>query len=309
MIPDQQRGMYQAVQNILHGLGAICGVTLGGIITDSVGWKTCFHLQVPLSLLAYALTYTIISADRKGNDSKLSIWASLDLIGATTLFVGLSLQLTAMSLSSELSWNNTTVIAIFLASVGVLAAFVVQESRCKAIPVLPLNILVGRERIFLLICNICVGLVAYGVCINHFIFFLLSDMLMGGRQLLFILPLYFQVVLMDTPSSAGLRLVPPSLATPLGGLATGIAMRNGNSLTVLTRFGLVFMAITMVITGTIELNDKAWKFSAYTVVGNFGQGVVYPSILFGFIRASETKGKLYLRKRKRLPDKLRLTRK
>lgn len=57
MIPFERRGMYQAMQNVLHGFGAICGASFGGAIADTIGWRWCFLLQVPVSIIALALGY------------------------------------------------------------------------------------------------------------------------------------------------------------------------------------------------------------------------------------------------------------
>lgn len=109
--------------------------------------------------------------------------------------------------------------------------------------------------------------------------------------MLFLMPLFFQTVLLDTASVAGLRLVPPSLATPLGGLATGVFMRHSTNLTLLTRGGLFLCFLGASLTVTLGMQDPGWKYSCFLAFGNLGQGIVYPSLLFGTIRASEQKGK------------------
>jgi hypothetical protein len=107
------------------------------------------------------------------------------------------------------------------------------------------------------------------------------------------MPFFFQTVLLDSASSAGLRLVPPSLGTPIGGLVTGIVMRQGGDhLTLLTRLGLIAMLVSNMLLLTLDIHESNWKYSAYLTLGNFAQGMVYPSILFGFIRTTLESGKL-----------------
>lgn len=105
------------------------------------------------------------------------------------------------------------------------------------------------------------------------------------------MPLYFQTVLLDSPSVAGLRLVPPSLATPLGGLTTGIFMQHGTRLTILTRTGLTLVFIGGLMNISLGMHEPDWKYSVFLAIGNSGQGIVYPSLLFGFIQASSHEGK------------------
>lgn len=162
--------MYQALQNVLHGTGAICGATLGGVISDAVGRRVCFYSQVPISLAGMVLAAIVVKPSLVPEQRGTSIWATawrrLDLVGATLLFVGLVIQLAALSLGSEQSWSDPEVGILLAISLLTLVLFVFQESRCKATPVLPLGMLTGRERCSLLISNISVGMSVYGVSSN-----------------------------------------------------------------------------------------------------------------------------------------------
>ena len=105
MIPFKQRGMYQAMQNILVGFGAVLGASLGGMIAESIGWRWCFLLQVPVSVLALVVGYIVLEnppcivpvLDPK--HPFLSAMRRLDLSGAVVLVLGLGSQLLGLSLS------------------------------------------------------------------------------------------------------------------------------------------------------------------------------------------------------------------
>lgn len=104
------------------------------------------------------------------------------------------------------------------------------------------------------------------------------------------MPLFFQTVFLDTPSVSGLRLVAPSLATPLGGLTTGLLMRRDIDLMLLTRLGLLSCVIGNLSVICLGQQDPRWMYSAALFFGNLGQGIVYPALLFAFIRVSLTEG-------------------
>lgn len=99
------------------------------------------------------------------------------------------------------------------------------------------------------------------------------------------LPLFFQVVLRDSASEAGLRLVIPSLATPVGGLLSGIIMSRWGKLSGLVRTGCLFMMLGNGLVASLQFRDVAWKYFVYLVPANFGQGIAYPAILFTFLGA------------------------
>lgn len=151
IIPLKNRGMYQAAQNGLLGFGAICGASLGGVIADSVGWRWCFLCQVPVSMAGLMVGYFVIEnppqnghLDETEESEQTSLWTRIDLAGATLLVLGLSAQLTALSLGgNQYSWPDFRVITSFVVSVVILVAFVWVELRTKTLPVLPMSMLHG----------------------------------------------------------------------------------------------------------------------------------------------------------------------
>jgi hypothetical protein len=99
------------------------------------------------------------------------------------------------------------------------------------------------------------------------------------------IPLFFQVVLQDNPSEAGLRLVIPSLATPVGGVVSGIIMSRWGRLNELVRVGCFFMMMGNGVVASLRFQDSSWKYLVYLFPANFGQGMCYPAILFTFLAA------------------------
>lgn len=99
------------------------------------------------------------------------------------------------------------------------------------------------------------------------------------------LPLFFQVVLLDSPSQAGARLVIPSLAAPIGGLISGIIMSRWGYLAYLVRSGSLLMFVGNLLVMLLRFDDSPWKYFAYVIPASLGQGIVYPGILFTFLAA------------------------
>jgi hypothetical protein len=99
------------------------------------------------------------------------------------------------------------------------------------------------------------------------------------------IPLFFQVVLQDSPSEAGVRLVIPSLATPVGGLLAGIIMSRHGRLSELVRIGCLLMMFGNGLVASLKYKDASWKYLVYLIPANLGQGMAYPSILFTFLAA------------------------
>ncbi|KAK5168202.1 uncharacterized protein LTR77_006771 [Saxophila tyrrhenica] len=271
MIPFRQRGMYQALQNGLYGFGAICGASFGGTIADTIGWRWCFLLQVPISVTALLLGWLVIRNPPSTTGVDLTgglkdAWQHIDLAGAFLLVSGLSIQLVGLSLGgNELPWSNPWVIISLVGSFGLLALFLVVEAKTSAIPIIPLKMLRGQLPISIQVANVCAGLAAYAY--------------------LFMLPLYFQVVLKDSATKAGARLAIPSLAFPLGSFISGIIMSRWGRLIGLVRAGSMWMAFGNALVATLGFHDQSWKYFIFIFPANIGQGIVYPAILFTSLAA------------------------
>lgn len=167
MIPFKKRGMYQALQNGMFGFGAICGASFGGSIADSIGWRWCFHLQVPISIFALFVGALVIKNPEGGfglGRSFPDTWAKVDFAGALLLVVAISAQLVGLSLGgNELPWSSPWVVGSLLGSTLLFGVFFVVEAKTRAIPIIPLRLLYGKLPVLIQCCNICVGLSAYAV--------------------------------------------------------------------------------------------------------------------------------------------------
>jgi Major Facilitator Superfamily len=150
MIPFERRGMYQAAQNALLGFGSICGASFGGALADTIGWRWCFLLQVPISFAALVGGYLVIKNPEEVRPSLRLFWQRIDFSGALILVVALCLQLLGLSLGgNELPWSNIWVILSLVGSGALLIMFVVVEGRTSAAPVVPLQMMRGGKLLFL----------------------------------------------------------------------------------------------------------------------------------------------------------------
>ncbi|KAH6654450.1 major facilitator superfamily domain-containing protein [Truncatella angustata] len=263
MIPFRKRGMYQALQNGSFGFGAIAGASFGGSIADSIGWRWCFLLQVPVSVVALVLGYLVVKnphTSLRGSTFK-EMWRVVDVSGSLLLVTAISIQLVGLSLGgNELPWSSPWVISSLVGSVILLALFLLVEAKTKAIPIIPLKMLKSKLPSLTEATNVCVGLSAYAY--------------------LFMLPLFFQVVLLDSATTAGGRLAIPSLATPIGGVIAGVVMSRYGKLIALVRTGAILMAVGNALVTSLQFEDSLWKYYVYIFPANLGQGIVYPGILF-----------------------------
>jgi EmrB/QacA subfamily drug resistance transporter len=122
---------------IWGGLGAAAGTTgliAGGILTKYAGWQSIFYVNVPIGVVALALAPRIVP------DSRLAATRRrFDALGAIVGTGGLVLLVDAIAQAPQYGWGATRTIALLVASVALLIAFLAIESRLKD-PLLPLSI-------------------------------------------------------------------------------------------------------------------------------------------------------------------------
>ena len=88
-----------------------------------------------------------------------------------------------------------------------------------------------------------------------------------------------------------MRLVIPSLATPVGGIVAGLVMSRWGYLSALVRTGCLIMMVGNGLVASLAFQDSSWKYLVYLFPANLGQGIVYPAILFTNLAAFDHSGK------------------
>src|SRR5213083_2720614 len=129
-----ERNKALGIWGALGGSGAAVGVLLGGVLTKYLGWEWIFFVNVPVGVLVFALTPPFVP------ESKADLGHHrFDAAGAVTVTSGLALLVYAISKAPDVGWGSARTILLLIASVAILAAFVLTELRSRA-PLMPFGI-------------------------------------------------------------------------------------------------------------------------------------------------------------------------
>jgi EmrB/QacA subfamily drug resistance transporter len=235
------------------GSAGAAGVLLGGVLTDGLGWQWVLWVNVPVSLVALALTPGLIPESRSESATR-----HFDAAGAVSVTGGLSLLAYALLDASSSGWGSAKIVGLLAASVALLGAFVVIELRSRA-PLMPFRIFRLRTLTGANIVAILLGASLFSM------FFFIS--------------LYMQQVLGYSPIHAGLSYLP---------LAITIIIAAGLGGQLVTRFG--FKPILAAGMAAVALG-LLW-FSRVSVGGGFLTDILGPSLLaaiglgFGFVTST-----------------------
>jgi MFS family permease len=135
----RERNRAVAVWGAAGAAGLVLGVLLGGLLTRAFGWEAVFFVNVPLAGTAIALAFRLLPADRPRERRR-----TLDLPGALTATLGLTLLVLALVEGPSLGWTSAAVLGGGTAGFGLLGAFAAVERR-SADPLLSPRLLRNRN--------------------------------------------------------------------------------------------------------------------------------------------------------------------
>src|SRR2546421_9207797 len=186
--PREEYGTAMAIFGVGVMAGPTLGPTLGGYITDAFGWPWIFYINIPIGMLALALSLSFV------NDSRYQQKAErVDYMGLLLLATGIGTLQTMLERGERLDWfDSREVIAYGLVSAVSLIWFVWHELTTEH-PVVDLRILKSRQ----LAVGVGFGGVL-GICLY---------------ATLFVLPVYLQNLQNFTAEQTGFVILPGALAS------------------------------------------------------------------------------------------------
>jgi EmrB/QacA subfamily drug resistance transporter len=129
-----ERNRALSVWSMVASGGAAVGVFLGGLLTQYLGWRWNFFVNVPVGILAAIGVVKYIPAHTQEATDK-----RLDMPGAVLVTGGLMVVVYALSQASHTGWSNPVTLGCFVAGLVLLAVFLMNEARAKH-PLVPLSI-------------------------------------------------------------------------------------------------------------------------------------------------------------------------
>lgn len=201
----RERGQWQGYINILYASGAATGAPLGGILSDTIGWRAAFLGQAPLCLLAFIAVGLLLKMPKKDESHWKEKLRRVDFLGALVLLLAVVALLLGMDRGSNVSWSDRYTIAYVCASIPLFTLFILVETYVAAEPFAPGHIIFERSHLAAYLCNFF----AFG----------------GWLAALFFVPLYFQTAGNMSATQAGLRLIPSIILGVSGSLSAGFYMK------------------------------------------------------------------------------------
>lgn len=131
--PDSiERAKAITVWGAIGGVALVAGPLGGGFLTETSGWRSIFLINVPIGLVALALTARAVS------ETERRVGTKFDWPGQGLAIVGLTLLVAGLIEAGERGWGDVLTASLLIAAPLTLTGFVLVERRVSA-PALPLG--------------------------------------------------------------------------------------------------------------------------------------------------------------------------
>jgi len=239
-----------AVWGATVGAAVASGPLVGGILTDALGWRWVFFVNVPVG--AFAL---LIARTRMVESRDLGALRT-DLAGLVSFTAALFLIVFGLLRGNAEGWGSSLIVSTLVAGIVLLVAFVLVEAR-QARPMLDISLF--RRPAFL---GVSLATFAIGT---------------GMFALFPYLSIYLQDILGTSPLGAGLRFLPLTAFVFLVPLLTrGIAQRAQPW--VLASLGLLLVSIALLLMHGLTTGSRWTALLPGFVVGGIGIGLANPTL-------------------------------
>ncbi|MHA6621520.1 MFS transporter [Pseudonocardia sp. DLS-67] len=243
-----ERARAMGVYAFVGAAGASIGTLLGGVLTDTVGWRWIFLVNVPIGVAAVLLALRYVAADRPSDRA-----ARPDVLGGLLVTAGLVLAVFTIVDTS----GPAVRLGMGVAAVALLVGFVVRQRRA-AEPLVRLRIFRSRA-------------VSGG---NAAQLLMVAGML--GFQ--FVAALYLQRALGYGPAQTGFALLPITLTIALVSLtASGRLIARSGARSVLLAGEILLVAGLLLLTRPPVGNYLVDVLPSMLVLGA-GAGLALPAV-------------------------------
>ena len=228
----RERGTAFGIYGAVLGGAVAIGPLVGGALTSSVGWRWIFFVNVPVGVIAVAITLSRVAESREPSTRRV------DWLGFGSLSGTLFMLVLALVRGNYDGWTSSLILGLFAGSAALLVVFLVAEWRGRD-PMLDLSL-------FRRPAMSGVSVTAFTLAASIFALFLY-------------ITLYIQDDLGYSPLAAGVRFLPITtmafaVAPVAGKLTVRLQSRYllGTGLLLVT-VGLLLMATTSPSSGWTQL--------------------------------------------------------
>jgi EmrB/QacA subfamily drug resistance transporter len=245
-----------AIWGATIGAAVASGPLVGGILTDTLGWRWVFFVNVPVGAFALFVSLTRMNESRDEGAVRADLW------GLVTFSAALFLIVFGLLRGNANGWSSATILGSLIGGAVLLVVFVVVES-VQERPMLDVSLFRRPAFVGVSVATFCIG---------------------AGMFAQFpYLSIYLQDVLGYGPLGAGIRFLPLTVFV----FAVPLAMRRfapGASLRVVLAAGMALVAAALLLMHGLDTSSRWTALLPGLIVGGIGIGLANPAIAAAALR-------------------------
>ncbi|WP_298769796.1 MFS transporter [uncultured Shewanella sp.] len=234
------------------GISNATGPTVGGLLTDFLSWRWILLINIPIALMALALTWKTIAPENLPWKHK-----KVDYVGVLTLSVSLFSLLFGLDLLAEPQLDNWLIIGLFLLFVLSMLAFVIIERNQNEQALIPQELM--KNGVFL-----AIGLTTLMMSTIFFV-------------ALLYLPQFFMREWGYTAVESGVALLPMILTYAFISFFSG-AIYHRLGAKCLVSIGVSLLALGMLLLAYLVVSTPYWQVAVMMFILGCGIGLAYPTV-------------------------------
>ncbi|WP_271215248.1 MDR family MFS transporter [Streptosporangium carneum] len=250
MISPKERGRYNGYLGGVMAVATVAGPLLGGLIADTswLGWRWCFFVAAPFTVVAFALLHKTLRVAVVRRDD-----VRIDYAGAVLIAAGVSVLLIWVTfVGNSFDWLSWQTAAMAGGGVLLLALATWVESRV-AEPVVPLKIIRRRTPALAILASLAVGMAMFG-----------GSVFLGQ---------YFQIGRGYTPTQAGLLTIPMMLGVLISSTVSGRMISRSGRVKPYIVTGSVVLTVGFLVLSTIDHQTSLLLIAAAMLLVGAGVGM------------------------------------
>jgi MFS transporter, DHA2 family, glioxin efflux transporter len=257
--PPNKRAVYTGFVGMSFGVACVVGPLVGGVFADTISWRWCFWVNLPVGGLAALIILAFFHAPEAARPMQAT-WCEkflqMDFLGVTLVIGTIVAFMLAMQYGGTTApWGSGLVIGLLVSFVALAIVFIAWE-KYQGERAIMVPRLFGKRAVW----------VSCGF----------AGTFVGSYYLvIYVLPIYFQSVGNASPIMSGVYNLPLIIATSISMVLSGAIISATGLAVPLQLIGALLGLIATGLLYTLDTDCGIGKWVGFQLLGGVGWGLAF----------------------------------
>ncbi|KAF2125340.1 MFS general substrate transporter [Dothidotthia symphoricarpi CBS 119687] len=255
LVPLRKRPIFTSLFGLAFGVSSVLGPIVGGALTDSVSWRWCFYINLPVGGFSFIVVFLLLKVEspKRTKLSLLSQFQRLDPVGASFFMPSMVCLVLALQWGGSTdAWDAPKIIGLLVTFAVLFVAFIIVEVMMPETAMAPTRIVFNRS-------------VAGSM---SFMFFVSGSMMSA----IYYLTIWFQTVKGSSATHAGIHTLPLLLSMIIFGIVAAVFTQKVGYYVPAMLVSPVLSAIGAGLLSTLSPDSNHSRWMGYQVLYGIGLG-------------------------------------